>query len=83
MLTTIYQENIENSMMKELKNLNVEQVKITEYDRYGNVSSTKIYSQLIYAVRRMINFVNGEFPIYQNSECTSMGRKMSISLQSK
>ena len=77
---TNIQKQIETTMISEIKELGFSEIRIDEFDRNGNLSSTKNYSKLIFAVRKMINFAQGEFPIYQGSEVTCMGYKMKISM---
>lgn len=74
------QKEIENTMINEIKALGFSEIRIEEFDRNSNLSTSKTYSKLIFAVRKMINFAEGEFPIYQNSTITRMGYKMKISM---
>lgn len=67
-------------MVSEIKSLGYSEIRIDEFNRSGELSSSKVYSKLIYAVRRMINFAQGGFPIYQGAEVTNMGYKMKISM---
>jgi ribosome-binding factor A len=73
-----FQKELENTMISEIKDLGYSEIRIDEFRHNGDLSNSKCYTRLIYAVRKMINFAQGEFPIYQGSEVTYMGYKMKI-----
>ena len=78
--TKSIQQQIEERMVSEIKESGYSQIRIDEYDRNGKLSSSKKYIRLLPAVRKMIDFAKGEFPIYQGSQVTSMGYKMRIQM---
>lgn len=80
MTTTNIQTEIESTMISEIKEHGYTEIRIDEFDRSGNLSKSTTYARLPFAIRKMINFAQGYFPIYQGSSVTNMGYKMKISM---
>ncbi len=73
------QKNLEDTMISKIKDLGFVGIRIHERLPSGYKKVTT-YTYLRSAVKRLIKFADGEFPIYQDSCITKNGYKMIIGL---